>query len=62
MLSFVATLAYKVGKQVISLAEGMPNEEMFPFSRLHMQTKNGGEMILEGKELSTALQYMPSQG
>ncbi|CAH2058464.1 unnamed protein product, partial [Iphiclides podalirius] len=58
----ITSLAYKVGKQVISLAEGMPNEDMFPFSRLHLQTKNGGEMVLEGKELATALQYMPSQG
>ncbi|XP_068624195.1 kynurenine/alpha-aminoadipate aminotransferase, mitochondrial [Battus philenor] len=58
----LTSLAYKVGKQVISLAEGMPNEDMFPFSRLHLQLKAGGELVLEGKELATALQYMPSQG
>ncbi|CAK1589881.1 unnamed protein product [Parnassius mnemosyne] len=58
----ITTLAYKVGKQVISLAEGMPNEDMFPFSRLKLQFKAGGELKLEGKELATALQYMPSQG
>ncbi|RVE45022.1 hypothetical protein evm_010340 [Chilo suppressalis] len=55
-------LAYKVGKDVISLAEGMPNEGVFPFTRIDIELKGGGRLITEGKELSAALQYIPSQG
>ncbi|KAI8423902.1 hypothetical protein MSG28_012900 [Choristoneura fumiferana] len=62
VLSFAATLAYGVGRQMISLAEGMPNEEVFPFNRLEMGWTKGGALHMEGKELSTALQYLPSQG
>ncbi|KPI98582.1 Kynurenine/alpha-aminoadipate aminotransferase, mitochondrial [Papilio xuthus] len=58
----ITKLAYKLGKQVISLAEGMPNEEMFPFARLQLSTKTGKDLVLEGSELAAALQYMPSQG
>ncbi|XP_072946545.1 kynurenine/alpha-aminoadipate aminotransferase, mitochondrial [Epargyreus clarus] len=58
----ITSLAYKVGKQMISLAEGMPNEDMFPFSKLELTTKTGAKLLLEDKELATALQYVPSQG
>ncbi|XP_073960802.1 kynurenine/alpha-aminoadipate aminotransferase, mitochondrial-like [Choristoneura fumiferana] len=58
----ITTLAYGVGRQMISLAEGMPNEEVFPFNRLEMGWTKGGALHMEGKELSTALQYLPSQG
>lgn len=58
---FPASLAYKVGKEMISLAEGMPNEQVFPFTRLSMETKFSN-MVLEGKDLAAALQYVPSQG
>jgi hypothetical protein len=51
-----------VGKQMISLAEGMPNESVFPFTKIDIGMKNGGSFVLEGQELSAALQYLPSQG
>ncbi|XP_075985878.1 kynurenine/alpha-aminoadipate aminotransferase, mitochondrial [Anticarsia gemmatalis] len=58
----ITTLAYKVGNKVISLAEGMPNEEVFPYKRLKLETHAGGTLELRGKELNAALQYVPSQG
>lgn len=58
----ITSLAYKVGKRMISLAEGMPNEEVFPFKRISMEMKDGSELVFQGKELSDALQYVPSQG
>ncbi|XP_063547153.1 kynurenine/alpha-aminoadipate aminotransferase, mitochondrial [Cydia strobilella] len=57
----ITTLAYGVGRQMISLAEGMPNEEVFPFTRLELGS-TAGAFHIEGKELATALQYVPSQG
>ncbi|XP_032522047.2 kynurenine/alpha-aminoadipate aminotransferase, mitochondrial-like [Danaus plexippus] len=58
----MTTLAYKVGKDMISLAEGMPNEAIFPFTKLELTTRSGGKIILEEAELAPALQYVPSQG
>ncbi|KAJ8708609.1 hypothetical protein PYW08_009991 [Mythimna loreyi] len=57
----ITSMAYKVGKQMISLAEGMPNEKVFPFTRLEMHTPYD-RLVLDGKELAGALQYVPSQG
>ncbi|XP_049881299.1 kynurenine/alpha-aminoadipate aminotransferase, mitochondrial isoform X2 [Pectinophora gossypiella] len=58
----VTQLAYEAGGKMVSLAEGMPNEEMFPFSRMQLQLKDGRAMDVEGSELAAALQYVPSQG
>ncbi|KAI5632140.1 aminotransferase class I and II domain-containing protein [Phthorimaea operculella] len=58
----ITSLAYKAGKEMVSLAEGMPNEEIFPFNKLQLQFKNGNVMEISGAELATALQYVPSQG
>ncbi|XP_049706282.2 kynurenine/alpha-aminoadipate aminotransferase, mitochondrial [Helicoverpa armigera] len=57
----MTSLAYKVGKDMISLAEGMPNEQVFPYKRLALDTRFSS-LVLEGKELAAALQYLPSQG
>ncbi|XP_038218057.1 kynurenine/alpha-aminoadipate aminotransferase, mitochondrial [Zerene cesonia] len=58
----MTSLAYKIGKEMISLAEGMPNEQIFPFDRIEISTKTGGKILLEGDELDMSLQYLPSQG
>ncbi|XP_023946555.2 kynurenine/alpha-aminoadipate aminotransferase, mitochondrial [Bicyclus anynana] len=58
----ITALAYKVGKDMISLAEGMPNEAIFPFTRLELTSRAGGKIIFDEKQLGTALQYLPSQG
>ncbi|CAH2256496.1 jg27070 [Pararge aegeria aegeria] len=58
----ITALAYKVGKRMISLAEGMPNEAIFPFTRLELTSRTGEKMVFDEKELATALQYIPSQG
>lgn len=59
---FAAALAYKVGKQMLSLAEGMPNENVFPFTKLSLESQSGAVLEMEGKELAAALQYVPSMG
>ncbi|XP_041972044.1 kynurenine/alpha-aminoadipate aminotransferase, mitochondrial [Aricia agestis] len=58
----MTSLAYKVGRQMLSLAEGMPNEGVFPFRHLQLTTTAGGTLTIDGAELATALQYVPSQG
>ncbi|XP_059045971.1 kynurenine/alpha-aminoadipate aminotransferase, mitochondrial [Achroia grisella] len=58
----ITSLAYKMGKQMISLAEGMPNEDVFPYTRLQLDTRDGKGLVIEGQEMATALQYVPSQG
>lgn len=58
----ITNLAYKVGKEFISLAEGMPNDDAFPFKKLTLDMKNGDNLVMEEKALATALQYIPSQG
>lgn len=49
-------------KGSISLAEGMPNEQTFPFERIAIVLKDGTTFDLNGAELGAALQYIPSQG
>ena len=58
----LAKIAYSTPHSVISLAEGMPNEETFPFTEITVKLNDGAEFTLEGEELGTALQYLPSQG
>ncbi|CAH2098021.1 unnamed protein product [Euphydryas editha] len=58
----ITSLSYKVGKEMLSLAEGMPNEAIFPFTRLELTLRTGRTITLEEKELAPALQYVPSQG
>ncbi|OXU19156.1 hypothetical protein TSAR_003692 [Trichomalopsis sarcophagae] len=55
-------IAYSAPHSVISLAEGMPNEETFPFTQISVKLNNGSDFVLEGEELAAALQYIPSQG
>ncbi|XP_043282360.1 kynurenine/alpha-aminoadipate aminotransferase, mitochondrial-like [Venturia canescens] len=55
-------LAYSASHNIISLAEGMPNEETFPFTEISMKTVDGKTCVLQGEELAAALQYIPSQG
>lgn len=59
---FLAKIAYSAPCQVISLAEGMPNEETFPFQEITLKLIDGSSFTLEGDELGAALQYIPSQG
>lgn len=49
-------------QNVVSLAEGMPNEETFPFTEISVKLTGGANFILQGDELGAALQYIPSQG
>jgi len=44
------------------LAEGMPNEETFPFTEISVKLYDGSSFVLEKSELGAALQYIPTQG
>lgn len=59
---FTAKIAYSVPHSVVSLAEGMPNEETFPFTEITLKLVGGRSFVLQGEELAAALQYIPSQG
>ncbi|KAJ8954800.1 hypothetical protein NQ318_014912 [Aromia moschata] len=53
---------YNAPKDTISLAEGMPNEATFPFELINVVLKDGTQFSLQGAELNSALQYIPTQG
>lgn len=55
-------IAYSAPKSLVSLAEGMPNEKTFPFTEISVKLNDGTSFTLEENELSTALQYIPTQG
>ncbi|XP_011299937.1 kynurenine/alpha-aminoadipate aminotransferase, mitochondrial [Fopius arisanus] len=55
-------IAYSMPHSVISLAEGMPNEETFPITEISLKLPDGTRLFLDGEELAAALQYIPSQG
>ncbi|XP_044736177.1 kynurenine/alpha-aminoadipate aminotransferase, mitochondrial-like [Chrysoperla carnea] len=53
---------YNATGPVISLAEGMPNAQTFPFDSINFSLKDGSSFSIEGEELDMALQYLPTQG
>ncbi|CAD1472155.1 unnamed protein product, partial [Heterotrigona itama] len=55
-------IAYSASNSVVSLAEGMPNEETFPFKEISIKLNDGSSFTLDGQELGAALQYIPTQG
>ena len=46
----------------IFFASGMPNATLFPFKEISVTYNDGTSKTLRNNELSTALQYGPSQG
>jgi len=62
LLFVLAKIAYSAPKGTISLAEGMPNEETFPFTEISVKLYDGSSFILSDGELGAALQYIPTQG
>lgn len=61
-LFVLAKIAYSAPKSTVSLAEGMPNEETFPFTEISVKLYDGSSFILDESELGAALQYIPTQG
>ncbi|XP_043265916.1 kynurenine/alpha-aminoadipate aminotransferase, mitochondrial-like [Colletes gigas] len=55
-------IAYSGAKTMITLAEGMPNEETFPFTEISIKLNDGSSFKLDERELGAALQYIPTQG
>ncbi|XP_012262052.1 kynurenine/alpha-aminoadipate aminotransferase, mitochondrial-like [Athalia rosae] len=58
----ITKIAYSAAGKLISLAEGMPNEETFPITEINLKLLDGLNITLKGDELGAALQYIPSQG
>ncbi|XP_074042463.1 aromatic amino acid aminotransferase DDB_G0287711 isoform X2 [Leptinotarsa decemlineata] len=58
----LAKRQYGASKDLISLAEGVPNEVTFPFEKFTVKLKDGTEFDIAGQELTAALQYIPTQG
>lgn len=61
-LPVLAKISYSAPKSTISLAEGMPNEETFPFTEISVKLCDGSSFTLNDDELGAALQYVPTQG
>lgn len=61
-LFVLAKIAYSAPKSTISLAEGMPNEDTFPFTEISIKLFDGSSFTLNDSELGAALQYIPTQG
>jgi DNA-binding transcriptional MocR family regulator len=57
-----AKIGYSAPKSTVSLAEGMPNEETFPFTEISVKLYDGTSFTLDESELAAALQYIPTQG
>jgi len=47
---------------MIPLSGGFPNPEMFPFKKLTLEVAGGRDITLQGKQLQSALQYLPTPG
>jgi len=47
---------------VISLASGMPNPQLFPFESAEITCAHGLKISLSGSNMQKALQYSGSQG
>ena len=54
--------AYIKNPNAIFLAGGMPNAELFPFKEISITYSDGTQKTLNNKDLSSVLQYGPSQG
>ncbi|KAK2582667.1 hypothetical protein KPH14_004945 [Odynerus spinipes] len=55
-------IASSASQSLVTLAEGAPNEKTFPFTEISVKLDDGTSFTLEENELSTALQYIPTQG
>ncbi|KAK9497125.1 hypothetical protein O3M35_004501 [Rhynocoris fuscipes] len=62
VLREITHLMSRMPAETISFAVGVPNVNTFPFQEVHIKLKDGNSIILEGTDLSTALQYLPSRG
>jgi len=49
-------------KTMISLAGGMPNPSLFPFTEASFKLRDGSTLEIDGESMKTALQYGASQG
>ena len=51
----------KIEVSVFSYSSFYPNLATFPFSKMSVETKDGKTISLEGNQLKSALQYLPTQ-
>ncbi|XP_059482453.1 kynurenine/alpha-aminoadipate aminotransferase, mitochondrial-like [Neocloeon triangulifer] len=49
-------------KEVVFIGEGLPHPETMPFQDISFTLKDGTKTVLQGSELVTAINYLPTQG
>uniref|UniRef100_A0A0V0GD31 Putative kynurenine/alpha-aminoadipate aminotransferase n=1 Tax=Triatoma dimidiata TaxID=72491 RepID=A0A0V0GD31_TRIDM len=62
MLRELTHVMSRMPPETISFAVGVPNVNTFPFEEINVKLKDGKSIVIGGKDLSTALQYLPSRG
>lgn len=59
----LTALQAQAGPEMISLAAGAPNPNLFPFEEMSIKMKGVDQnILLQGKQLNQALQYSPTKG
>uniref|UniRef100_T1H8P7 Aminotran_1_2 domain-containing protein n=1 Tax=Rhodnius prolixus TaxID=13249 RepID=T1H8P7_RHOPR len=62
MLRELTHVMSRMPPETISFAVGVPNVNTFPFEEINIKLKDGNTIVIKGKDLGTALQYLPSRG
>lgn len=62
MLRKFAEIMTTMPSHTILFGVGIPNAETFPFKSIDVNLKDGTSYKIEGKDLKSALQYLPSKG
>lgn len=57
-----ASMLEKLPPTCIKFGVGVPNGLTFPFKKISVELNTNESIELQGKELSAALQYLPSVG
>ena len=54
-------LLHRISPFIHMVSYFYPNLATFPFSKMSVETKDGKTISLEGNQLKSALQYLPTQ-
>lgn len=57
-----ARILEKLPSNCIKFGVGVPNVQTFPFKKISVELITNESIEIQGKELSDALQYLPSVG
>lgn len=61
-IHFLVKLLTQGSPDLVFLAGGLPNPEMFPFESCTIKLKDGSTINMEDKLMEEALQYGPTPG